>query len=70
MKKIYRIEILKSVDGWFYEIYLNENRASKEITDKILSILSNDIEKVIGKLHESGSEHNYPRFVIEYPQTE
>jgi hypothetical protein len=64
MKKIYRIEILKSVDGWFYEIYLNGNRAGKDIRKKIIEILGDDIETVIGKLHEPGSsEHIHPRFV-------
>ena len=69
-KRIYRIEILKSVDGWFYEVYLNEDRASKVITDKILAIseLNDDIETVIGKLHEPGSsKYIHPHFVIEYP---
>lgn len=63
MKKIYRIEILKSVDGWFYEVYLNENRAKTDMANEIVSVLSDDIEAVIGKLHEPGSEHKYPRFV-------
>ncbi len=62
MKRIYRIEILKSVDGWFYEVYLNEDKATTDIANKIVAILGNDIETVIGKLHEHGSEFTHPRF--------
>jgi len=52
MKKIYRMEILKSVDGWDYEVYLNSNRANEFTEGRILAILGEDIEKVIGGLPE------------------
>jgi len=62
MKKIYRIEILKSVDGWYYEVYLPQDKATTDIANKIVAILGNDIETVIGKLHNPGSEFSHPRF--------
>ena len=49
MKKIYKIEILKTEDGQNFEIYANGNRMDSFTEGRILAVLNESVEKVIGK---------------------